>query len=67
MESPEFYRENQIELWFADSLVGLDQTSMAITTAANRGVTFDGCGPATGNQPVPGGDRPEVLRRGFLQ
>jgi 3-phenylpropionate/trans-cinnamate dioxygenase ferredoxin reductase subunit len=71
MESPDFYRENQIELWLADSAIRLDLRSMAITTAANRDVTFDSCVLATGNEPatlpVPGGDHPEVLRLRFLR
>jgi NAD(P)H-nitrite reductase large subunit len=71
MESPDFYRENQIELWLADSAIRLDLRSMAITAAANRDVTFDSCVLATGNEPatlpVPGGDHPEVLRLRFLR
>lgn len=71
MESLDFYGENRIELWLAESVVELDLTSMALTTAANRELSFDSCVLATGNQPatlpVPGGDHPDVLRLRFLQ
>ena len=71
MEPADFYRENEIELWLADSVFGLDLAANAVTTAANRAVTFGSCVLATGNEPttlpVPGGDHPEVLRLRFLQ
>ena len=52
MESLDFYGENRIELWLAESVVELDLTSMALTTAANRELSFDSCVLATGNQPA---------------
>ena len=71
MESADFYRENEIDLWLADPVIGLDLTSNSVTTAANRAVTFESCVLATGNEPttlpVPGGDHPEVRRLRFLQ
>jgi len=71
MESPEYYADNGIELWLADSVVGIDLAAGVLTTSANRAVAFGACVLATGCRPatlpVPGGDHPEVLRLRFLQ
>ncbi len=71
MESPEYYQDNGIELWLADSVVGIDLAARVLSTSANRAVAFGTCVLATGSRPatlpVPGGDHPEVLRLRFLQ
>lgn len=65
MESPEFYRDNSIELWLNDPAVALDLASGVVRTRSGATAAFTTCVLATGCEPtvlpVPGGDHPDVL------
>ena len=65
MESPQFYRDNTIELWLDDPAVALDLDRGAVHTRSGATAVFTTCVLATGCEPtvlpVPGGDHPDVL------
>jgi 3-phenylpropionate/trans-cinnamate dioxygenase ferredoxin reductase subunit len=62
LESPEFYRDNDIELWLGQTVERLDPVGHSITAGTQIGyrncVLATGCRPAT--LPVPGADHPDV-------
>ena len=70
LESPEFYRDNDIELWLSDAVNRMNLADGTASTQSGRVLRYSGCVLATGCHPnqlrVPGGDHPTVLRLRFL-
>ena len=66
LESAEFYRDNDIELWLGQTGYHLDTGRQIVTTGTQRSVGYRtcvlamGCRPAT--LPVPGADHVDVLQ-----
>jgi len=70
LESPQFYRDNDIELWLSDAVNRMNLADGTASTQSGRVVSYSGCVLATGchphQLPVPGADHPTVLRLRFL-
>ncbi len=70
LESPQFYRDNDIELWLSDAVSRMDLAEGTASTQSGRVVGFGSCVLATGCRPaelsVRGADDPRVLRLRFL-
>jgi NADPH-dependent 2,4-dienoyl-CoA reductase/sulfur reductase-like enzyme len=70
LESAEFYRDNDIELWLSDAVNRMNLADGTASTQSGRVVSYSGCVLATGchphQLPVPGADHPTVLRLRFL-
>ena len=70
LESPQFYRDNDIELWLSDAVNRMDLADGTARTQTGRVVSYGGCVLATGCRPaqlpVRGADHRQVLRLRFL-
>jgi len=65
IESPDWYRENGIELRTTTLIAGLDRDRGVVETDNGEEIPYDACVLATGSEPIrlpiPGADDPEVL------
>jgi 3-phenylpropionate/trans-cinnamate dioxygenase ferredoxin reductase subunit len=65
IESPDWYRENEVELSTTTLITGLDRGRGVVETENGEEIPYDACVLATGSEPIrlpiPGADDPEVL------
>jgi 3-phenylpropionate/trans-cinnamate dioxygenase ferredoxin reductase subunit len=65
IESPDWYRENGVELRTTTLIAGLDRDRGVVETDNGEEIPYDACVLATGSEPIrlpiPGADDPEVL------
>ncbi len=65
IESPDWYRENEVELRTTTLIAGLDRDRGVVETENGEEIRYDACVLATGSEPsllpIPGADDPEVL------
>ena len=65
LNSPEWYRDNGIELVTGDAVVAIDRAAKRVTAASGHSVAYDRLLVATGSDPfiipVPGRDLPGVV------
>jgi len=65
IESPRWYRENEVELRTTTLVAGLDRDRGVVETENGEELPYDACVLATGSEPIrlpiPGADDPEVL------
>jgi NADPH-dependent 2,4-dienoyl-CoA reductase/sulfur reductase-like enzyme len=70
LESPQFYRDNDIELWLSDAVNRMDLAEGTAGTQSGRVIAYTSCVLATGCRPaqlaVRGADHRRVLRLRFL-
>jgi 3-phenylpropionate/trans-cinnamate dioxygenase ferredoxin reductase component len=65
IESPDWYRENEVELRTTTLVAKLDRDRSIVETEKGEEIPYDACVLATGSEPIrlpiPGADDPEVL------
>ncbi|WP_091298140.1 NAD(P)/FAD-dependent oxidoreductase [Amycolatopsis xylanica] len=65
IESPEFYRDQRIDLSLRTEVTALDTEARTVTTSGGEVIDYTTCLLATGSEParppIPGADHPDVL------